>query len=331
MAENIHDINDDLLVKHLTGETSGEETVQVEEWLQAAEGNRNYYDGLIRIWEESLKLAAGVDADENEAWQKLRTRFTAGEPQRLHTPARSTPLLKNLRRVIAAVFFLAVAGVVIYFIAMRYNSNPPRQLAVNATQAVVVDTLSDGSVVTLNKHSGISFPAMFKGKTREIKLTGEAFFKISPDKTKPFIIHVNDVTIQVVGTSFNVRSVNNKTEVIVETGIVKVSNRKQTVELLPKEKVIADSLEISRKDTAADKLYNYYRSREFVCNNTPLKRLVEILNEAYENHISIENKAIENLPITTVFKEESLSQIIAVITETFGITATEHNGNYVLR
>ena len=77
----------------------------------------------------------------------------------------------------------------------------------------------------------LSYPASFKGKTRSIKLKGEAFFNVAPDKEKPFIIDVNDVQVKVVGTSFNVRSYNGITEVIVETGIVQVTKAGETTEL----------------------------------------------------------------------------------------------------
>ena len=96
--------------------------------------------------------------------------------------------------------------------------------------------MPDGSVITVNKNSTLSYPSEFKGKTREVALNGEAFFKVTPNKEKPFIIHVNDVTVRVVGTSFNIRSEKGKTEVIVETGIVQVTKNKRTVSLLPKRK-----------------------------------------------------------------------------------------------
>lgn len=329
MAEHIHHMSDDLLVKHLTGEANEQEAAEVNQWLQQSEANSRYYEGFIQIWEQSLQLAGNVNIDENAAWQKFKQRAEA--LTQTTAPVRKMPAYKTVLRIAVAVILIVASGIIGYMVTGVFTANPVTQLAVQTTGNVLSDTLTDGSVVTMNKHSEIKYPSAFKGNTREVKLTGEAFFTIAPDKKKPFIIHVNDITITVVGTSFNVRTVNGKTEVIVETGIVKVSNSKEIVQLRPKEKVLADSAVIYTKDTAADRLYNYYRSKEFVCNNTPLKRLVEILNEAYGSHISIENKALENLPITTVFKEEPLDHIVAVIAETLSITAEKNNGEYILR
>jgi len=332
MAEFIHDMSDDLLVKHLTGEATEEEIAYVDEWLQQSDANRRYYDGFIQVWEQSLQLGAGITVNEDAAWQQVKKRIEeASQPA---TPVKEIPARFNYKKALgiaAAVLLVAACGIAGYIVTGLFTGKAVTQLAVNAKAEVIVDTLTDGSVVTINKHSGIMFPSVFKGDTREVKLNGEAFFNISPNKSKPFIIHTNNVTITVVGTSFNVRTVNGKTEVIVETGVVKVSNGKKTVQLKPKEKVFADTIEVYGKDTTADKLYTYYRSREFVCDNTPLKRLVEVLNEAYDSHISIENKAIENLPITTVFKEESLEHILSVVSETLDIKVQNSNGSYILR
>jgi ferric-dicitrate binding protein FerR (iron transport regulator) len=124
--------------------------------------------------------------------------------------------------------------------------------------------------------------------------------------------------VKVVGTSFNIRSVNGNTEVIVETGIVEVSQKNRKVVLHPKEKVL-----IGNRDTAlvknqeTDALYNYYRTNEFVCDNTPLWKLVEVLNEAYHVQIVIGRNELRNLPLTTTFSNESLDRILEVISITF--------------
>jgi ferric-dicitrate binding protein FerR (iron transport regulator) len=88
---------------------------------------------------------------------------------------------------------------------------------------------------------------------------------------------------------------------------------------------------VLRKVANTDQLYNYYRSKLFVADNTPLWRVVEILNEAYDANIVIENDQHRDLPLTTTFKDESLDNILHIITETFKITAVKENGKIILR
>ena len=82
------------------------------------------------------------------------------------------------------------------------------------------------------------------------------------------------------------------------------------------------------KQQVTDELYNYYRTKEFVCNNTPLWRLADVLGEAYGVHIIITDERLRSLPLTTVFKNESLDNILLVISETFNIKV-EREGNTI--
>ena len=184
----------------------------------------------------------------------------------------------------------------------------------------MVDTLPDGSVITLNKRSTVTYPSKFKGDTRAITLKGEAFFNVAPDKKKPFIISVNDVQVTVVGTSFNIKSENGNTEVVVETGIVRVTRSGKIVELNAGEKIVMSANDnIASKEAVDDKLYNYYRSKEFVCDETPLWKLVQVLNEAYDAKIIIGRKELNDIRITTTFYNESLEKVLEVIHLTLDI------------
>ena len=150
-------------------------------------------------------------------------------------------------RIAASV--ILVAGLGITWLIWVFNILHKRNEVAQTGQNVLIDTLSDGSVITLNKRSSITYPSKFKGNTRAIALKGEAFFNVAPDKKKPFIISVNDVQVTVVGTSFNIKSENGNTEVVVETGIVRVTRSGKTVELNAGEKVViaqSDSTRLKR-------------------------------------------------------------------------------------
>jgi transmembrane sensor len=301
---------DDLLVKYLLSEASVEEIATVEVWLVAAE-NRAYFNQFREIWDRSKALAVTSTADENAAWQLFQNRIHI-------KPAVVKPLNRFVwMRIAALLILLAGAGWLVYF---EFREKPAQLVTAQAANVVRIDTLPDGSVVTLNKNSSITYPEKFKTDTRSVTLKGEAFFNVTPNKNKPFQIQVNDVSIKVVGTSFNVRSENGSTEVIVATGVVQVQRGNKTVTLRPNEKTaIQPQDSVLVKTTETTHLYNYYQSNEFVCDNTPLWKLVAVLNKAYSAHIVIGKEELRNLPLTTTFPNESLDQILQVISLTFNI------------
>jgi len=271
------------------------------------EANLAYYSQLKKIWDDSRQLALTSTVDENRAWQKFQ--------QRIH-PADARRTSFGWMRVAASVIIIAGIGLLAYWVF----GDRTKEMRVVAQKTVLNDTLPDGSVVTVNKGSSISYPSKFKGETRKVSLKGEAFFNVIPDKKKPFIISVNDVQITVVGTSFNVKTINGTTEVVVETGIVKVARAGKTVELRANEETIVEEKDsMLTKEKVSDQLYKYYRTKEFVCDDTPLWKLVEVINEAYNSHVVIGNPALKNMSITTTFNNESLDQVLNVISLTLNI------------
>lgn len=288
-------------------------------WLVADDANVTYYNQLKKIWDDSRQLAQTATVDENRAWQKFQ--------QRIHpAPVRHTAF--GWIRIAASVIIIAAIGLLAYWAL----NNPAKEMTMVAQQTVLNDTLPDGSVVTVNKGSSISYLSKFKGKTRPVALKGEAFFNVKPNKEKPFIISVNDVQITVLGTSFNVKNINGNTEVVVETGIVKVTGAGKTVELKANEKVVMDAKDsVVAKEEVSDQLYKYYRTKEFVCDDTPLWKLVEVINEAYQSHVVIGNPALRDMGLTTTFHNESLEQVLNVISITFDIKVIKEGDTVILQ
>jgi transmembrane sensor len=297
-------------VKYLLGEASEPEKKDVLDWIAADASNLQYFNQFKLIWDTSKELAIQSPVDENKAWQKFQ--------QRVQQKPTSTvkKFSFSLLRVAAAITLLIGLCVGGYFL---YDSiNPPKDLVVYTELQVMKDTLPDGSIVTLNKRSLLSYPPKFKGKNREVVLKGEGFFNITPNKNKPFVIHAGETDITVVGTSFNVRNINGNTEVVVETGIVRVTKNGQTIILKAGERTTVNAKSYTPvKEKVTDKLYNYYRTKEFVCDDTPLWKLVDVINEAYDVNIQFKREELKQYKINTPFINQSLDQVLEVILETF--------------
>ncbi|RYY59640.1 MAG: DUF4974 domain-containing protein [Chitinophagaceae bacterium] len=314
---------DDLLIRYLANEATGTEQAQVRHWLDASPANKSHFDQLRRIWEGTAELAPVTAIDENIAWQRFQ--------QRIQPTARVAPYKQRsgMWRVAAGIILVLGAAFAGYLFIFKPASRV-QTLAVVTTNLVKADTLPDGSVATLNKHSSITYPEKFKGKTRPVKLEGEAFFKITPDKEKPFIINVNDVEVKVLGTSFNVKSSGGTTEIIVETGVVQVIRNGKIQQLTAGERILVNKDSVTEKMTSNDKLYNYYVSRTFICDNTPLWKLVDKLNEAYDTRIVIGEQRLRKLPLNVTFNEESLDVILQVISQTLLVRVSKEDGQIII-
>ena len=338
MNQHDHTTLENLLVKYLLREASPEDIRTVETWLSASPENQQVYQQVKLIWEESLRLSGepkSVMGEEELAWQKLRQRLHRSATG-AHPAPSARPAILPLPRLHAPFRWLRVAAVLLLALSIGLftwwwnNSSTPVILASGTTP--LQDTLTDGSVITLNHHSSLTYIPKFEKNGRSVTLHGEAFFQVAPDKNRPFQVHTAGITITVMGTSFNVQVSGDTTEIIVETGLIKVNNGRQDILLHPSEKLILvrqDS--ILQKGALTDKLYQYYRTREFVCEDIRLDQLVETLNKAYDVHIEIGNPALRSMKINAVYREESLDRILSLVTETLGISVHKENDRIILQ
>lgn len=316
------EMTDELIIKFLLGESAEAEKIQINNWLTSDAKNQKYFEEMQLIWDTSKRLGSKHLGDENTAWEKFKSRTEESKSQ------QSKAFNFNWINIAASLLLLSTLG---WFGYLQFKSPPQINSQTLANTRII--NLPDGSTVTLNKYSRIDFPEKFTGEYRDIKLiAGEAFFSIKPDKDKPFVIQTKNASIRVVGASFNVKCSDEKTEVTVETGVVKVTKKERSIDLQPGEKVVVDDHYSSlQKQTVTDRFYNYYITREFVANGTPLWRLIEVLNDTYDVKIIIKNENINNLKLTSSFKNESLDSIIEVITETFQLKATRENNLIILQ
>ncbi|MDB5147159.1 MAG: hypothetical protein JWQ57_1179 [Mucilaginibacter sp.] len=303
---------EDLLTKYMLNETTPVENETINRWLSENEDNRKYFDHFKLIWDTSRQLKIESKLDPDASWAE----FKQLAQNRSGVSAKVKPLnAANRWLKIAAIWLAILGGAGILYAVLRPGK--PNMLTLQSGNIVRKVTLADGSFITMNKNSVLNYPDRFTGNTREITLKGEAFFDVAHDKSKPFMIHVNDVVVKVVGTSFNIKATGPNTEVIVETGIVQVIQQEIVVKLKPKEKASVQAGRM-QKGSSQDELYNYYRTQKFVANKTPLWRLVDVLNEAYHANIVIDNKKLANRTITTTFKADSLDRILELISKTLG-------------
>lgn len=140
-----------------------------------------------------------------------------------------TLLFGQWLRVAAILLLTVVAAVVMHGI----GSGNQEEQTPEATEWITMEnpkgrkskvTLPDGTKVDLNHESWLRFPKIFNGDTREVQLRGEAFFEVRRNDTLPFIVRTNTLETEVLGTSFNIKSLDEEqeTEISLVTGKVKI-------------------------------------------------------------------------------------------------------------
>ncbi|MBL0738711.1 FecR domain-containing protein [Flavobacterium sp. GN10] len=223
------------------------------------------------------------------------------------------PKKYTIRKVlkIAAVF---VIGLSIAFSAAQFIFKPSAITQVTAKGEKKEIFLEDGTVIVLNSNSSITYPEEFE-TIRNIKLVGQAYFKVFRDVKRPFIVQTHDVKVRVLGTSFDINSYNHHdTKVSVISGKVEVSSptgKKVQITKNQQADLIKNShLQISTENSE-DKIA--WISNTIMLKNTKLSETVKIIENWYNVDITIEDPELNNLTISGKFKDEKLENVLESI------------------
>lgn len=153
--------------------------------------------------------------------------------------------------------------------------------------------LSDGTVVLLNADSKITFPTRFTGNCRTVKLVGEAYFKVSKNKHRPFIVETGNLYTKVLGTEFNLKAYpHSDVNVTLIKGSVAVNAEGKEVMLKPGENAEYSEnkdIEVTTVDTEG---YIQWKDGYFYFDNVPLIDVVRDLGRWYNVNIEIRNNSL---------------------------------------
>lgn len=195
-------------------------------------------------------------------------------------------------------------------------------------------TLADGTLVYLNSMSQLKFPVKFSGNLREVKLTGEAYFDVKENREKPFILKTLNATLEVLGTSFNVKAYENESieAVTLEKGKVRVSsNLAGKVILSPGYQSVIDceSNNISVKKVDP-KLYTGWRNGKFYFHDNRLEDIMTTLMRWYDADVFYYNPSVKDLKFSgSLGRYEEINSIIDIIALTNEVKV-EINGKTIV-
>jgi ferric-dicitrate binding protein FerR (iron transport regulator) len=231
-------------------------------------------------------------------------------------------------RYAAAILVGAIIGFGIRLLPGRTPAAPesaPADLVVFADKGQRSNVvLPDGTKVWLNSHSKITYPRDYGVRERSLSLTGEACFEVAKDPEKRFTVHAGDMRIEALGTSFNVKAYDDDREITTTlfNGSVRATVRDKTVTLEPEQYATFDR-ENRRISTGHAENAAYaamWRDNELAFNRQTLDEIAVIFNRLYNVEIRFESEKIRNYRFSGVIKNNSLDNVIEIISLTAPIS-----------
>ncbi|HEY8933655.1 MAG TPA: FecR family protein [Cyclobacteriaceae bacterium] len=283
-----------------------------------------------------IENLAEYQSQEDLIWKKIQERSPVHRSNR----SRQFLVLAGLSILIAII-----AGIGYFYYSNTTSSGSTYNMAltdfveqVNNSGKAFTVKLADGSTVRLDNKSRLKYKSSYNtDSTRVVYLEGTAFFDIKKNPYKPFIVHANEVTTKVLGTSFNIAAVPNSENVVVsvKTGKVSVyaeedihnnsstSTDRQGVILYPNQQVSYKKAQHSFEKTLveAPEIVNHNIAKnDFNFQNASVADVFKVLQNAYGIEIIFNEEALKNCSITAPLGEESLLEKLKIVCQTIGAT-----------
>ena len=288
------------LYKFFDGKAPRKEKKAVRIWLESSPENeqelfkeREFFDAMI------------LSGSTKVAGMEKKSR-----------PFYRTVLLEAIK--IAAVFAITVAsGTYFYKSEICKIGEAMNTITVPAGQRANL-TLADGTNVWLNARSEMRYPAVFTGNKREITLDGEAYFEVTHNEDKPFVVQTNKCNVEVLGTKFNVEAYSDSEDFCTSLmeGSVRVSDKRnpsETVLLSPNHMV---SLENGQLSTSPISDFDVFRWKEgLICfRNMNFEQLMLRFEKCYGVRIVVENKHLVNYICSGKFRiSDGIDNVLRIL------------------
>ena len=284
---------------------------------------------LDRIWDAA--------DDGYRADPAVSARLYGNVAEKLDLPAARSRALRP-RWIGWAAALLCAAALAVYLYTGNRTGEPvqPGLVTYHANQRERI-TLPDGSLVTLNTGTILSYPASYGDQVRSITLSGEAFFDIRPDKAHPFTVSAADVTVEVLGTAFNVKAYQPDDEVTVTVteGRVDVKDKGRSLGILQQN----EQLVIGRgnhqpvptaRRVAPDEATAWHKN-DLYFNNVTMEEAAAILRQRFGNPITFASAALRQCRFSgTLLEARDAASALEVICAFNNMAFSRHNGGFLI-
>lgn len=311
-----------LLQKYLAGLTSPEEEKKLYRLLQAEENNDAYQDISLQLWNGLQK---------RELNPERRDRMYRHIAQHTSQTQVRYPYLKWAA---AIALLITCAGLLFYYTGgntLQYETSLAERKSVN---------LPDGSLVQLNESSKIRFSDDWQENgLREVWLEGEAYFrvsKVSSERGTPvkFVVHAQDLDIQVLGTAFNVQSTPEEVQVVLSEGSVRLANPTAQIEMdMEPGQLVAYSVQNQQTELrrVKTKHFSAWKEGRYVFEGLTLSEISEVLLHNYDKVVSIKGEALQQRRISATIPSTDLQVVLAVIKEAMKVEIVQQGDTIIIK
>ena len=321
-----------LLNKFISNQCTSNEINGFFDWLEEHCADKLKEEFLFRSYWDDIKITDNPDDEfAQRRLDRIHHTINLNQSKQIEDtkirffPRKTARLIKLISRV-AAILLIPVLTLLVYthfFQSELYSllNVSQKYEIVSPPGSRIQFELSDGTKVWLNHGSKMVYPQRFIGDTRTVHLIGEGYFDVAPDKTKPFIVEAQGMTVKAVGTSFNIKAYADDIdfETTLESGKVIVlrntnGSQSEVCQMQPGEHFVFN--ETTNKyslQTENPSKYVSWKDGKLVFKDDHLNKVAERLSHWYNVNVSLKDPELRSLTYTATFIDETLDQVLEMM------------------
>ena len=303
-----------LITRVLSHQTQLYENEFLVDWIKESSENEATFERIKSIWEARRNNQHHQDSELALKNLQLKLRMTDHNPV-VQSKRNKVPAL------VGALLFLLIPAVFLFHTHFKSNAVVFKEVETKAGERISLN-LSDGTKITLGPNSKLKVPTVFNDTLRNVYLTGEAFFEVSKNPHRPFIVHSGIWDTRVLGTTFDVSAFpeDSKMTVALVEGKVDVRSGHEIYHIIPGQQLLLNKSDnrIYLQNFNKDEVTGWVKNN-LVFRRIPFYEAANRLERLYNVKIIFQNKNVANHMLWATFDNEPINQIMETIKIAAGI------------
>lgn len=318
-----------LVTKVLSGNALPDEEVLLQNTMASRPELQPLYDQYKRYWQQqNVSQSADVEKALSATWQKIQQTDTASDPLP-ETPVRRLFYVKRIAVAAALLGMIVTAGWFLFHSRRQPAIEWVETYNPKGTRSSIV--LPDGSKVWLAADSRLKYPKAFAADRRDLYLEGEAFFEVTRNPQRPFVVKLEEGAVRVLGTSFDIKAYKNHQQITTSVATGKVAfipahNTNDTFFLTPNKKAVYNSnsrqTQVLETDALADKAWI---DGTLLFDDVTLEEIATTLERYYGKTVRFRDERLKSYRYTGTFANNAPAEILHRLskTKTFSYTISD--------
>ena len=314
------------IARYLAGEASSDDTVKIAEWFIEDDDNRAAFRSYKAYWNAKVEHGFVAPLDMEASYKRIMAQIDNSGRKKMGGS-------RKWWIYVAAALVVGILGATLFSMMFTQSTTKFEEIhrySYMSGKSVMPILLPDGTEVSLNTNSVLTYNNRYGKNLREVELKGEAYFCVVRNEESEFVVSLGDNRIVVLGTSFNLRYNNDAITATLMEGAIRFEAPDQTIVLKPNQQLVYNKFDGTLGIHNVDvEIISAWKDNLLKYKSIPFTSFLKLLEKQYDVEIVIADEALGACQVSGTFDVSlSLEQILEMINKSLSCKWKKNGNRY---